>query len=73
MNIDFISQPGSKWRAEEDAKLIELVVHGKNWLKIIDDMLGRIERSCFAHYRQTLAHKLLTSRKAMRSFRTYIQ
>ena len=73
MTGDFVPQPGSKWRPEEDAKLIELLAHGKNWSEIGDALPGRSERSYFAHYRQTLAHRVLNSRKTNEIIRTYIQ
>ncbi|KAI1357181.1 hypothetical protein F5Y08DRAFT_244218 [Xylaria arbuscula] len=51
-------QPGSRWRPEENEKLVKLLAWGNNWATISNALPGRSPTSCMMHYRQTLAHKM---------------
>ncbi|KAI0525832.1 hypothetical protein F5B22DRAFT_657092 [Xylaria bambusicola] len=57
-NASTTPQPGSRWRPEEDEKLVRLLAWGSTWAAISNALPGRSQTSCMMHYRQTLAHRM---------------
>ncbi|KAI0536651.1 hypothetical protein GGR58DRAFT_380228 [Xylaria digitata] len=64
-------QPGSRWRPEENTKLITLFAWGNDWTAISDALLGRSKTSCMMHHHQTLAPRMRLGSNPI--IQTYVQ